>query len=500
MKMSELKYFLIVLCCGIMGAGVAVNVPRGFNGSMFHLKSAVIEKDFKKARHYAGEAAGIARTPEQKLELRFQEAVIEAGTGNFAGAENILGAISGDRALDAGSRFKAFAVSLALKAVKDKALPDVRQLKEQAAQLRDAGLAAPGEYAALNAAAALMISLGQDGCAQSLIALADTLYKRETKVYTCRYVENAPLGAGGWFHSALLGDRNAREGRFDEYNRQSAAMLFADITAGRDAAAGGDARKDYYAGNTGFYMVYDSRGWHIFFLLGESELEDRMLNNKALGSLEVFFTPGPKGETYYQWMTRLPSGKTDVFDWNSPHRQYRLLGDFLKTETVTADNRIGSYAFIPWEALYDKLPLDGKPWRFSVIRWSPAGGFTWGGRVHETGAWGRIDWQKPTAGQALEIRKRIVCRAWANYNGSKQALTTFGTDPEIGDREFFDASLKSAIARLDGPAKLMGEADRLTESQIGELFDKYVPDWMEFDRVAAELRREYLENKLGQNR
>ncbi len=466
----------------------AVNVPRGFNGSIFYLKSAIIEKDFEKARKYAEEAAKAAKKPAEKLELQFLEAVIEAGSGNNAEAVKKLDAIYSDRSLETGSRFQAFVFSRALQAPLSS-----QELKEQAAQLK---LPAAGEYAALNAAAAQMISLGRDESAQSIIAMADAMHNRKTKVYNCRYVKDAPSGAGGWFHSNLLEDQSAREGRFEEYNRQSAAMLFADITAGRDSAGSGNTRKDYYAGNTAFYMVYDARGWHIFFLLGESEIEDRMLNDKTIGSLEVFFTPGPEGETYYQWLTRLPSGKTDVFDWNSAHSHYRYLGSSLKTEVVVVKDQIGCYAFIPWEALYDKLPLDGKPWRFSLIRWSPAGGFSWGGRVHETGAWGQINWQQPTSEQALEIRTRIVRRAWASYNKCKQELVTFWTDREVGDPEFFETSVKGAIARLDEAGKLLAGTDKLTEKQVGELFEKFVPDWMEFGHLVAGLRQEYLENKL----
>lgn len=493
MKILKLKYFFIVIFCFTMFSGAAVNIPRGFKGSIFRLKSAIIEKDFSKARQYAREASESGKKTDQILELRFLEAVIEAGTGNYEQAGKKLEVVFEDQNQNIVSRFKAFVMVHALEAMKNKTSLELKKIKEQAEKFKSLSLTPAGEYAALNDAAGLLISLGQESSARTLIELADTLYKIEKKVYNCRYVDNAPIGVGGWLGSKLLEDSSCREARFDEYNSKAAAMLFADITAGRATAEGSNARKDYYAGNTAFHMVYDNNGWHIFFLLGESELEERLADDKTLGSLEVFFTPGIEGESYYQWITSLPSGETKVFDWNSAHRHYRYLGNYLKTEIAMDKNRIGSYAFIPWEALYDKLPLDEKPWRFSVIRWSPAGGFTWGGRVHETGEWGQVNWQPPAPEQILNIKKRIIRRARAKFNKSKQDMITFWTDKEIGGQDFYDSRLKAVIVRLDIQ---MGEIDKFTAEQIDELFAKYVPDWMEFERLVAELRHEYLENKI----
>jgi hypothetical protein len=500
MKTAGLKYILPVAFCLLAATGFAVNIPRGFSGDVFLAKSAIIEKDFAKARRHADAAARNARKPEQSLEARFLDAAVEAGTADYAKAVQKLEAISADHALSAENRFKAFALARSLEAVQGKTAPDMRPIREQAEKLRAAPLPPAAEYTALNDAAAILIGLGEEAAAKTLIGLADSLHQTPTKTYLCRYVENAPPGAGGWFGSKLLKDPAALETRFEGYNRQSAAMLFADITAGREASAAGDTRQDYYAANTAFQMVYDSEGWHIFFLLGEAGLADRLADDKSLGSLEVFFTPGTGGESYYQWITQLPSGKTNVFDWNSAHRHYRYLGDSLKSETAAVGDRIGSYIFIPWEALYDKLPLDGKPWRFSVIRWSPGGGFTWGGKVHETGAWGQIEWQAPGSEEWSKIKRRIVRRAWAKYSKARQELTTFWTDEEIGDLDFYNNRLKAAIGRLDAPEKQLAEADKLTAAQIDELFTRYVPDWMEFGRLAAGLRREHLNDRLMPSR
>lgn len=496
MKIPELKYLLIILFSLAAMTGFAAKIPRGAAGDIFRVKSAIIEKNFKKARQYAAKAVSTAKSQEVKNEVKLLNAVIDAGTGNYDGADKKLKAVFADKTISIEIRFEAFAAAQALKAVKEKILPDKEALKKQAEELRAEGLTPVAEYTALNKAAGLMISLGYDKTAQGLISLADILYKPETKIYDCRYVENAPPGAGGWFTSEMLKDKENREARFSDYNKKSAAMLFADITAGRSAASGKKKLRDYYLHNTAFYMVYNDKGWHIFFLSGEENIEDILADGKSAGALEVFFTPGLNGESYYQWISSLPDGKTSIYDWNSPHRGYRYLKDYFKTETVVSKKRIGTYVFIPWEALYDKLPLDGEAWRFSMIRWSTGGGFTWGGRVHETGQWGHIQWRKPSPEQTLKIKKNIVRRAWAKYNKTKKELLSFWTDKELGDPDFYNQYLKAAVFRLDQPKGLMSAPDKLTGEQINELYKKYVHDWMEFDFMVAELRRGYLGNRL----
>ncbi len=496
MKIPKLKYLLIVVFCLSAMAGFAVRIPRGAEGEIFRAKSAIIAKDFKKARQYTAKAARTARKQEVKNKVKFLDAVIEAGTGNYDSANKKLKAVFDDKIMSVEIRFEAFAAAQALNAVKENISLNKKALAKQAEKLKAIGLTPAKEYAALNKAAGLMISLGYDKIAQDMISLADILYKPENKIYNCRYVENAPPGAGGWFMSEIIKGKEKRESRFSDYNRKSAAMLFADITAGRSTASGKKKLRDYYLQNTAFYMVYNDKGWHIFFLSGEKNIENILADGKSAGALEVFFTPGLNGESYYQWISNLPDGKTSIYDWNSPHRGYRYLKDYLKTETVVSKKRIGTYVFIPWEALYDKLPLDGKAWKFSMIRWSPGGGFTWGGRVHETGQWGHIQWQKPSREQNIRIKKNIVRRAWAEYNKTKKKLFSFWTDKELGDPDFYNKDLKPVVVRLDQPKGLMDKPDKLTGEQINELFKKYVHDWMEFDFIVAELRREYLENKL----
>jgi len=179
------------------------------------------------------------------------------------------------------------------------------------------------------------------------------------------------------------------------------------------------------------------------------------------------------------------------------HRHYRSLEGFAKVESLPLDNGVGTFVFIPWEALYDWLPVNGDYWRFSIIRWmsfAKAGGVTWGGKVHDTGNFGLIHFQKPTKTQKAAMERRIARTAWFKYLAASKAATTFWTDPKLGDAAFYEEVLKPEIDRLTAAGEALGDPKTWT----GETMQKVGPvlgDWMEFDYNMAELRTAYLVNK-----
>lgn len=121
---------------------------------------------------------------------------------------------------------------------------------------------------------------------------------------------------------------------------------------------------------------------------------------------------------------------------------------------------------------------------------------TWGARVHETGKWGLVEWDKPTPEQALAIRRNIARKAWAKYQKSRDAQTSLWRDTVLGDAQFFDALLRPAIQRLDEYGDALKDPGNLTADVVGELYKNAIADWMEFDYLTSELRRNYLENKV----
>jgi hypothetical protein len=309
----------------------------------------------------------------------------------------------------------------------------------------------------------------------------------------CRYVDSAPLGAAGWVLSGWAADDQYSQSRFFKYGEQDAGDLATDINvdrAGQPEGGGGSPRR------TSFSMVYDHRGWHIFILSQEPDIESIRDTGSSAGQLEMAFSPGPDGGAYYQWIIDLAANKLSVYDWDSPHRHYRSLQDHIRCETIALEDGFGTLVSIPWESLYDKLPLAGGTWPFSVIRWMPEGGVTWGGKVHEIGRWGQVEWQPPEPAARTRIRKTLLRRAWGVYTRQKPTLVDYWADDTIGDPAFYAAVLAPAAKRLDERGQAIEHLDTLDQDEVAELFDSAIHDWMEFSYLVDELRGNYLQDTI----
>jgi hypothetical protein len=409
--------------------------------------------------------------------------------------EKLMSRMLADQAVGSQKRFEAQAVITALSAVKSKSQMSEDYLQKNAPKATVEGLEAKDKYAALNDAAKIITIIGNYETARELMAMADKLLvKKEEKIYKCKYMAQVPLGAGGWFLSDFIKNPANRESRFEDYDQKSADMLFTDVAAARSVS--GNAKKEIYFGNTAFYMAYDMAGWHMFVVCGDPDLDGILADGRGAGALEMYFSRGASGETYSQWIIDLPGGKLQSYDWNSPHRFFRQMGDYFKSDTVTLGDKMGTYIFVPWEALYDRLPLEGGKWPFGFIRWTPAGGITWGGKVHEIGQWGTVEWDKPSPEQALTIRKNIARKAWGKYKKNRDALTTHWKDNMLGDPKFFAEVMEPEIERLNKFGEKLNEPEKMTAEDVKVLPEDAVPDWMELDYLVSELRSRYLKNRL----
>ncbi|MFC1525406.1 hypothetical protein ACFL6X_01190 [Candidatus Latescibacterota bacterium] len=305
----------------------------------------------------------------------------------------------------------------------------------------------------------------------------------------CRYVESAPLGAAGWVLSGWATDDRYSQSRFMKYGAEDAGDLATDINVDREGEPGGTGGPRR---RTSFSMVYDRRGWHIFILSQEPQVERLLDAGDSAGQLEMAFSPGPGGGAYYQWIIDLATNEISVYDWDSPHRHYRSLKGRIRSETVALDSGFGTLVFVPWACLYDKLPLDGGAWPFSVIRWMPGGGVTWGGKVHEVGRWGLVEWELPDADARTGLLRTLIRSAWGTYTRAKPSLVDYWADDTIGDPAFYTAVLDPVVRRLDERGEIMERLDTLRHDEVEVLFEAAVPDWMEFSHLVDELRREYL--------
>ena len=177
-----------------------------------------------------------------------------------------------------------------------------------------------------------------------------------------------------------------------------------------------------------------------------------MAEDGSAGSLEMYFSPGAKGETYFQWIIRLPMGTFNVYDWNSPHRQFRSLRDHLKTETLSRNGNCDTYIFIPWEVLYEKLPLNKKS---GLLRHPfDTGGGDWGAR--STNRNGPRGMEKPTPSRrAIRGTSR---KSMGKYQKSRDAQNLTLERYRVAMLIFWTRCCAPPIQRLENMVRIKDRA------------------------------------------
>ncbi len=390
--------------------------------------------------------------------------------------------VAENAALDEESRFSASLIKASFSSGKPSVLA--------AGALPKSSLDAEKKAKAFDVAGKLLMRVGDFENARFLGHQAEAMFqKRPEVVYECRFVDQAPSGVTGWFGSSIFKDPGSRESRFEPYNQAAAANLINDVNVTRSVVSDGKAG----TGNAAFYMAGDARGWHIFIDYKDDQIEQAMAGLVGGGNLEMYFTPG-KGECYYQFMIDVPGGKTTFIPWTSPHRNYRKLDDYLQTQIAPVKDGLGVSLFIPWEVVYDKLPKEGELWPFGLINFARQGGFTWGsGQTHEMSRFGKVRFVGIE--KALPaIRRAIVMKAFANYKESVRGARRFWNDEVKGDRAFFNNVLVPEIAKLDELGKRV--TPDMSKEDVELLFAQAVPNWMEFNYLVAELRTQFLNDRL----
>lgn len=324
---------------------------------------------------------------------------------------------------------------------------------------------------------------------------------KDKKIYEVPYVTNPPFGVLAWSQSDFFKDPKHRDSRFVDYNSDSAKGLILDATVERDVT------KDAAAAEraTTFAMAYNEKGWYLY-IEGEEPLIAKLLDtlvdpkSPAMGEgYEIFFTPGMSGVPYYQIMTRTFKNEDPSFvDWGMASRHYRSLKTFVKVESLPLENGSGTFVFIPWESLYEWVPLNGETWRFSIIRWRPfgkAGGVTWGGKVHETGNFGLVRFQPAPPEVKTAAERRLLRYAWFKFLAEARTQTAFWSDPKLGDLNFYDEVLKPEVETLTKAGEVLGDPDQWNAETLKQ-GAPLLNDWMEFKYKVSELRSAYLLNKL----
>lgn len=409
-------------------------------------------------------------------------------------ARKLAETVKSDDAMPVATRLMADLTLLGLDADGDAPVIDENKLHST---MRSAKANPIDAYQALNEATAALKTLGEGSVARQYAEIAREMVERPNPIHLCRFMETPPLGTAGWFASDWIKDPKNGVRKFKDYRQEDAAALVTDVNADR-AVSDKEKDKQFYFENTSFHMVYDDKGWHIFVLCGERDVEKRKVAGESLGALEMYFAPTPE-RPYYQWIVRLDTGETSFYDWSSPNRSFRPAKDFMTTETRVLGDQIGVYVFIPWEMVSDALPFDSDDdWLFEFIRWSPAGGVSWsGGTVHNTGKWGTIDWEKPAPKILSKLRERLLRLAWLKYQKSKKELVAdHWASRDFGDPEFMKTTLGPIVKKLDELGKPLDDEQRLSEADVKRLWNEALNDWGNFDYLVSEARRDYLAKRL----
>lgn len=372
----------------------------------------------------------------------------------------------------------------------------------EAAIRRHDGLAAKEKSEALLAAGRTALRSRQEPLARLLLDAHRALLVQTGRAeIVCAFVAEAPSDIGGWLASPLLKDARGKAALDRPYGDNISFLVETDSAmTGREAAAQSDTMDD--DSRTDFHIACDREGLHLFFKAHDTQVAQVVTGTVRGGGFEMYLAPG-NHQAYYTLLTTLPKGdfKPDMFLTSYPNRQHRTptaeSGTF-RSQTRPIDNAIATYLFFAWETFYDKLPVTGTRWQFDAIRWTRAGGFSFGGSksVHNRSSWGDIVFADMTDEHLAAIKRAIIPRAIAKYRQAKQVTRPVGNwaDPDLGDVTFHEQVVAPLLKRLDEFVIRAGKG--MTDDDVRDIFEHAVPGWMELDHHVAAARARYLEERL----
>lgn len=312
--------------------------------------------------------------------------------------------------------------------------------------------------------------------------------------YVCNFMEKAPSCVCAWEDSLLRKDPAAgKESRFEEYDKESAAVLSTDVNMLRSVSSSFSSSASSSDAGIFFCAAADQEGLHLYLRYREERVEEVLAGLAPGAMFEMYFRPG-EGECYFQWMENLYPEKTTFVSWTSPHRSYRKMDSFYRREIAPVADGMGIAMFLPWLLIYDKLPTNDSEWPLGIIVWGPRGGYSWGGgKVHELNRFGRLVFRD--AGAWLpRIRRSIVLKAFGAFRQACPDVRNFWVDEVKGDLPFYEEVLKSQIERLLEAGEAVSPG--MSREDSDRLFLEAVPDWMEFPYLLSELRKSWLKERL----
>jgi hypothetical protein len=454
---------------------------------------------------FAAEAAEVlVRNGGLSREERFLASLYRvnalAGLGEAAQAAASADTFAQDERLDPLHRFT-FALMQALLTAPDKAADTQATIEAvETAFARDELPIEKRQEALLRAGRTAMIAR-RFTTARAVGAFYESRFVPEpVKTYTVGFLSQAPASIDGFLASSLLRD-DARRARLD---RKFGGNL--ELVAATDASTGdrGDIRVTAGATGdteTGFYVVCDDEGIHIFFDARDDQAPEVEAGLLRGGSFEGYLAAGERAP-HTCFLVNLQTGKVTL--WNSAyatdqHTPVTTDGPGFRGEFRHMRDAHLLYLFFGWELFHDKLPGADDVWLFETARWARGGRVTWNGlkTVHGRSSFGHLRFALSDADR-LAIKRKLIYKAHARYTAEKNprtgGLADFYADQDYADPAFYAEVAEPFIARLDAYGKRITAT--LGAEEVETLFAEAVPRWMNVRYRISDLRRDYLERKL----
>ncbi|MBO5693974.1 MAG: hypothetical protein J6S98_01075 [Lentisphaeria bacterium] len=294
---------------------------------------------------------------------------------------------------------------------------------------------------------------------------------------------------------------------FRPYSAESASFLWSDPNVIRDVTSGADTSDKHLA--TGLYVVCNEEEFSflVYGALRDNAAKLEKGQNAEELLLECFFLPGdaddPAIENYQHFgVTSQTPHLRWKLSWMKEDRNVRWMFDAMKVEPRYTSNGVVLRFSVPWEVLWDKLPVFSKKkdnhWRLSMIRWGGSqGGETWGGVVHAQSRCGYLRMPDFTKEQQTAIMKTTLLKLWRQYqlcknhtrnnpnlvpesvktNRYRQSLAHFAhTWANVNeDRAFVDQWLKPAIAERDAIGKGLAIFEKMSLEEQKAFYLKNAP-------------------------
>ncbi|BBI30612.1 OmpL47-type beta-barrel domain-containing protein [Cohnella abietis] len=308
------------------------------------------------------------------------------------------------------------------------------------------------------------------------VKAADAAEPTNKKVYEVTWATEDLSTPMSWVQSPYFNNPLYKETRFENYNNN------APIPPGGTR-------------ETGFYMVYREDGLYMFFQSAEPDT-DPVTGRLKENWLELYLTEGEGNAPYHQMIVPTSGNGIEYYEWQTEHRDNRPLEGNVHVDTKQIPGGWGTVIVIPWETVYDKLPLNGENWKFNVIRWSPVDGQTWQGQVHQTGRFNLLHFQKPTTEQRMAIQKNVLTKAWNKLQSTSDSLTEYWSEnAATSELPFYNHIVWPLIEAESTYSSSISQLAALNASQTELLFDN-AKRWMELRYEVDDQRQQYLKNIL----